>query len=207
MFLTSFMFSSLRNIPLFTFENFLSDTFNRYATLPFRYLENITLTKKYINSIDNIFSKLKNQTGYGLNERNYVFVGHSLGGGLAKYIAFKYKIQVVSISGPGLSPLEINLIHKNYKENYDKYFKSTFIDMVPDLDIIPRIELSGGVIYRVLCEKGLLKCHGITRTLCMIGVMCNKEYLTGDLCKGVYSSEEYEKDFISVVRNKYKTKK
>lgn len=205
MFFTSLIFSTLRNIPLFTFENFLSYEFNRYATLPFRYLENITLTKRYINNIDNIFTKLRNKAGYGLKDRNYLFVGHSLGGGLAKYIAFKYRLQGVSISGPGLTPLEINLIHKNIKMNktYEKYFQTTFIDIVPDYDFIPRVELSGGNIYRVVCEKGVGGCHSITRTLCMLGVMCDKEYLTGDLCKGVYSDKEYEKDFTSVIRNQF----
>ena len=153
MFLSSLFFSTLRNIPLFTFENFLSYEFNKYATLPLKYLENITLTKRYINNIDNIFTKLQNKTGYGLKDRNYIFVGHSLGGGLAKYIAFKYRLQGVSFSGPGLTPLEINLIHKNINMNktYEKYFQSTFIDIVPDYDFVPRVELSGGSRYRVIC--------------------------------------------------------
>ena len=205
MFLSSLIFSTLRNIPLFTFENFLSHEFNKFATLPFRYLENITLSKRYIGNIENIFTKLQNKTGYGLKDRSYLFVGHSLGGGLAKYIAFKYRLQGVSFSGPGLTPLEINLIHKNININktYEKYFQSTFIDIVPDYDPIPRVELSGGSIYRVVCEKGLFECHAIIRTLCMMGVMCNQEYLTGDICKGVYSDEEYKKDFINVFRNQY----
>ena len=29
----------------------------------------------------------------------------------------------------------------------------------------------------------------------MVGVMCHDEYLTGDLCDGIYSYEEYEKSF------------
>ena len=205
MFLSSLMFSTLRNIPLFTFENYISYEFNKYATLPLRFLENITLTKTYINNIDNIFTKLQKKKGYGLNDRNYIFVGHSLGGGLAKYIAFKYKLQGISFSGPGLTPLEINLIHKtiNMNKTYEKYFQSTFIDIVPDYDIVPRVELSGGSLYRVVCEKGILNCHEISRTLCMMGVMCNQEYLTGDLCKGIYSDDEYQKDFIDVIRNQY----
>ena len=58
-----------------------------------------------------------------------------------------------------------------------------------------------------VCEKGLGACHQITRTLCMTGVMRDKEYLTGDLCKGVYSDEEYKNDFINVIRNQYYTNK
>ena len=74
---------------------------------------------------------------------------------------------------------------------------------MPDLDIVPRVEISGGAVYRVLCEKGILSCHEVTRTLCMLGVMCNMEHLTGDLCNGVYSYKEYEEDFIKVKENKY----
>jgi len=37
----------------------------------------------------------------------------------------------------------------------------------------------------------------------MLGVMCNQEYLTGDLCKGVYTNKEYEEDFIKVKERKY----
>ena len=73
----------------------------------------------------------------------YIIFGHSLGGGLAKYTAFKYKLLGFSVSGPGLTPLEFNY-GKNKDNNYTKYFKNTFIDLIPDLDIIPRVEISGG---------------------------------------------------------------
>ena len=203
MFFSSFIFSSLRFLPLFTFENFLSYIFNKYATLPFNYLEDISLTKKYINNIDKNFIKLQNKTGYGFNERKYLFIGHSLGGGLAKYMAFKYKLQGIAFSGPGLTPLEINFINQNRNKSYEKYYKSSLIDIVPDYDIIPRFELSAGSFYRVLCEKGLKQCHKISRTLCMMGVMCNKESLTGDLCRGIFTEEEYKKDFIDIIHKRY----
>ena len=203
MFFSSFIFSSLRFLPLFTFENFLSYIFNKYATLPFNYLEDISLTKKYINNIDKNFIKLQNKTGYGFNERKYLFIGHSLGGGLAKYMAFKYKLQGIAFSGPGLTPLEINFINQNRNKSYEKYYKSSLIDIVPDYDIIPRFELSAGSFYRVLCEKGLKQCHQISRTLCMMGVMCNKESLTGDLCRGIFTEEEYKKDFIDIIHKRY----
>ena len=88
--------------------------------------------------------ELTNKTWYGLNEREYFFIGHSLGGAL-----------------------------------------------VPDLDIVPRVYLSGGLKYRVLCEKGIFECHQAKRTLCMLGVVCNKEHLIGDLCSGIFTSKEY----------------
>ena len=80
--------------------------------------------------------------------------------------------------------------------------RNSIIDIVPELDIIPRVELSSGVQYKVLCEKGIFSCHSVIRTLCMMGTMCNMEYLTKDLCLGVFSNDEYEKDFVDVVNGR-----
>ena len=202
MFISSAFFSIARKIPLlFKSETLASYVFSYLCLLSFKFLKNLTLTKNYSNKIDDIFKSLTKLPGYGINERNYVFVGHSLGGGLAKLAGFKYNLQNFSTSGPGFTPLEFYIGDK--KKKFDKYFKTTFIDLVPDLDIVPRVEISGGSVYRVLCEKRVFSCHQITRTLCILGVMCNQEHLTGDLCKGVYTNKEYEEDFIKVKERKY----
>jgi len=202
MFISSAFFSIARKIPLlFKSETLASYVFSYLCLLSFKFLKNLTLTKNYSNKIDDIFKSLTKLPGYGINERNYVFVGHSLGGGLAKLAGFKYNLQSFSISGPGFTPLEFYIGDR--KKKFDKYFKTTFIDLFPDLDIVPRVEISGGSVYSVLCEKGVFSCHQITRNLCMLGVMCNQEYLTGDLCKGVYTNKEYEEDFIKVKERKY----
>jgi len=49
-------------------------------------------------------------------------------------------MQGFSVSGPGINPLEYSLRKINKK--YNKYYKITFVDLVPDLDIVPRVELS-----------------------------------------------------------------
>ena len=201
MFISSALFSIARQFPiLYKSESYASYFLAKYSLLPYDFLGSITLMKKYIDKIDTTFSELTNKTGYGLNEREYLFIGHSLGGGLAKLSAFKYKMKSFSVSGPGLSPLEF---YFGFEDEFNKYFKSTFIDLVPDLDIVPRVDLSGGSQYRVLCEKGIFECHQAKRTLCMLGVMCNKEHLTGDLCSGIFTSKEYQEDFINVVQSKY----
>ena len=202
MFISSALFSIARQFPvLYKSESYASYFLAKNSLLPYDFLGSITLMKKYIDKIDTTFSELTNKTGYGLNEREYLFIGHSLGGGLAKLSAFKYKLKSFSVSGPGLSPLEFYFGFG--KDEFNKYFKSTFIDLVPDLDIVPRVDLSGGSQYRVLCEKGIFECHQAKRTLCMLGVMCNKEHLTGDLCSGIFTSKEYQEDFINVVQSKY----
>ena len=202
MFITSSFFTFAKKIPLpYKNEAYISYYFTSNCLLSFDYLGGITLTKAYFDTINSKFQELNNTAGYRLNERRYLFVGHSLGGGLAKLMGFKHNQESFSVSGPGLTPLEFYLGFG--KDIYKKYFNSTFIDIVPDLDIVPRVDLSGGAQYRVLCEKGIFKCHNVERTLCMIGVMCNMEHLTGDLCSGIFSNKEYEDDFIKVEESKY----
>lgn len=190
MFMSSAFYTLAAKIPiLYKSESYFSYLFTHYSFLSFYYLGGLTLSKEYTDLINSKFKELKNKPGYSLNEREYLFIGHSLGGGLAKLTAFKYELQSFSVSGPGFTPLEFYLAFGKNKTK--KYFKTTYIDIIPDLDIVPRVDLSGGAQYRILCEKGIFKCHTIKRTLCMLGVMCNKEYLTGDLCSGAFSNKEY----------------
>ena len=154
-------------------------------TIPLRFLEKLTLFKKYSESLDPYISKEINKIN---NTKNIIFVGHSLGGGLAKFFGLKYHKESVSFSGPGITPLEFKLKDElNYK-----YFKTNLIDVIPDYDIIPRIETSAGIRYRVLCNKGFFQCHGIERTICQIGATCRREDLTGDLCMSLFGEEYYK---------------
>ena len=77
---------------------------------------------------------------------------------------------------------------------YNKFFKSNFIDIIPDNDLIPRIEVSGGIKYRILCDKNFIKCHSIDRTLCMMGLMCEQEEYSKKLCLSMpnIGEEEYK---------------
>ena len=197
MFITSALFSIARKVPLlYKLESIISSFYTFFSTITIRNLDNLTLTKQYVDKIIEIINRIKLEKGYSTSERNYIIAGHSLGGGLAKYISFIEEMQGFSVSGPGVSPLEYSM--KKKEEKYSKYYKSSYIDIVPDLDIVPRVELSAGTQFRVLCEKGVLQCHSIDRTLCMIGVMCYDEHLTGDLCSGIYNYDQYLKDFKNV---------
>ena len=104
MFISSGFLTNARTIPLlYKLESITSYAFNAINILPFKCLGSLTLTKQYTNTIDLALKKLFKIKGYRINERNYIIVGHSLGGGLAKYTAFKYRLQGFSISGPGLN--------------------------------------------------------------------------------------------------------
>ena len=167
-------------------ESLTSRAITWLLTIPIRVLEKFTLFKKYIDNLDiDIDEKIQNIK----NDRNIIFTGHSLGGGIAKYLGLKYHKECVAVSGPGITSLEYKF---NGEDNYYKYFKSNLIDIVPDYDIVSRLEISGGVRYRVLCEKGFVSCHQIDRILCQVGAMCRREDLVGDLCMSVFGKDEYE---------------
>ena len=50
------------------------------------------------------------------------------------------------------------------------------------MDLVPRVEVSGGTIYRIICKEGPLDCHSKELSLCEVLIMCNhpnyKEYCT-----------------------------
>lgn len=86
---------------------------------------------------------------------NIVIVGHSLGGGLSKILAKIKKKQFISLSGPGINAFHSNWTKQGNSENFD----ISMIDLVPDMDLVPRVEVSGGTIYKIICNQGSFKCH------------------------------------------------
>ncbi len=181
-FCSSAIFSFLNRISLSQLESLTSNVINWLLTLPLRSLEKLTLLKKYTESLEPLISeeikKIK-------DSKNIIIIGHSLGGGLSKFFGLKYHKESISFSGPGITPLEYKLKHElNYK-----YFKNNLIDVIPDYDIIPRIETSAGIRYRVLCNKGFFQCHNIERTICQMGATCRREDLTGDLCMSLFGED------------------
>ena len=184
-FCSSALFTLTRILTVNKLESLTSRAITWLLTIPIRLLENFTLFSKYIDSLKDIDEEIKKING----ERNIIFTGHSLGGGMAKFLGLKYHKKNIGISGPGITPLE----YKFYKQdNYYKYFKSNLIDIIPDNDIIPRIERTGGIEYRVICEKSFIACHKMKRILCHMGAICRREDLTGDLCMSIFGKDEYK---------------
>ena len=184
-FCSSALFTIIRLITINKLESLTSRAITWLLTIPIRLLEKFTIFSKYLESFNYIDEEIKKING----ERNIIFTGHSLGGGMAKYLGLKYHKENVAVSGPGITPLEYKFTKE---DNYYKYFKSNLIDIVPDNDIVPRIETSGGVRYRVLCEKGYFSCHQIERIICQIGATCGREDLSGDLCISIFGKKDYE---------------
>lgn len=186
MFSPSAVFTLIKRIPLILKEDsYTSEAIKWLLTLPLKGLEDISLLKRYSETV---YSKVDNIIKEN-NNTDFIFVGHSLGGGLSKYVATHYQVQSFSVSGPGVSPLEYK--HKEIN-GYNKYFKSSFIDIIPDMDIVPRLEISNANKYRVLCGKGPFTCHSVDRTLCMMGIMCHQEQSTKRLCLSMTNIGENE---------------
>ena len=195
MFAPSTIYTIMKMIPIIQrSESFLSEVINVILTSPLLFMGDVTILKYYSDKIiEKIDKIIKNS-----NNTKFIFVGHSLGGDLSKYIASYYKRQSFSVSGPGITPLE-------YKHSeiygYKKYFKTNFIDIIPDNDLIPRLEISGGTKYRVLCDKSLITCHSIDRTLCMMGIMCEQEEYTKKLCLSMPKIGEDEYNDMKKLKN------
>lgn len=185
-FVSSALISVARWFPILqSYESYASRVISNYMTLPLSVMNKATLTYNYTQEMFNKINELKKDIEK--DGRTILFTGHSLGGGLSKVLANKYAIQTVAFSGPGISPIEDKFKH----ENYDDYFKSKYIDIIPDNDFVPRFEMSGGTKHRVLCEQNGGECHDILRTICQIGLSCDMEYFSGDFCRGRYGTKEY----------------
>lgn len=135
----------------------------KIMAFPLEILSGKEMLDKYMNSID-LFIK-ENEGDFNTN---VIFAGHSLGGGLSKLYGHIYGYASVSISGPGMSLLQT--VYKGPKTDINMIITQS--EIIPDRDIVPRVEVSSGTKFRVLCNQGTFDCHAIDHTLCMIGLMC-----------------------------------
>ena len=193
-FCSSAIFTFLNAMSINQLESLTSKTITWLLTIPLRLLEKFTLFEKYIKSLTNpIDNEIKKING----TRNILIAGHSLGGGLSKILGLKYHIESIAFSGPGITPLEYR-----FQDEIDyKYYKMNFIDVIPDFDVIPRIETTAGIRYRVLCNKGFFSCHSIERAICQIGATCRREDLTGDLCMSIFGEDYYNIRDLAGLKN------
>ena len=152
----------------------LSFKFIEYSlSIPYRLFSQYLIVDGYLEDLKAAY--IKNQEHF---KNNIVIVGHSLGGGLCKILGRLVKQQAISLSGPG-----VNAFHNLWKyEGQSENFEISAIDLVPDMDLVPRVEVSGGTIYRIVCKEGPLDCHSKVLSLCEILIMCrNPNY--EDYCR------------------------
>ena len=150
--------------------------------LPYRLFSQYLIIDGYLQELIKAYKKHSKDFN-----PNIIIVGHSLGGGLAKLLGRFLGKQAISLSGPG-----VNAFHSlwDYEGSSDD-FEISAIDLVPDMDLIPRVEVSGGTIYRIVCKEGMFKCHDKELSLCEVLVMCrNPNY--EQYCKKMEKLEHWQ---------------
>ena len=132
-------------------------------SLPYRLFSQYLIIDGYLKDLLDAYNKNKSKF-----KKNIVIVGHSLGGGLSKIFGRFLGKQAISLSGPGVNAFHTLWEYEGSSEN----FEISAIDLVPDMDLVPRVEVSGGTIYRIICKEGPLDCHGKELSLCEVLIMC-----------------------------------
>ena len=164
LYFSSILLNILSTFSLLTQKDSLTFNFIEYSlNIPYRIFFRFLLIDQYMTDLKDAF--IKNEYSF---YQNVIIVGHSLGGGLAKLFGRYIGKQAISLSGPG-----INAFHSlwNYKGTSENFAISS-IDLVPDMDLVPRVEVSGGTIYRIICKIGVFGCHGKELSLCEVLIMC-----------------------------------
>ena len=132
-------------------------------SIPYRIFFRFLIIDKYMKDLKDAY--VENEYSFF---NNVVIVGHSLGGGLAKLFGRFMGKQAISLSGPGINAFQSLWNYEKSSEN----FEISAIDLVPDMDLVPRVEVSGGTIYRIICKSGVFKCHEKEISLCETLIMC-----------------------------------
>ena len=161
---SSFIMNILSSsIPIFNgyvsdFRNFLG-----YAmTLPRYMFKTFSLINSYIEGCQNFIEEIPTDNGTEI-----VLTGHSLGGGLAKLVSAMLGYKAVSYSGPGIQALTAFYGWKN-----DNIAQS-FTNIIPNLDPVAGVDQATGSSFYIPCQAGMIKCHDIIRTMCMLTTVCN----------------------------------
>lgn len=101
------------------------------------------------------------------NRRMYL-TGHSLGGGLAKLVASQTSIQAVTFMAPGLATTGFVV----FGQDVTPQLRNTSLTVMPENDIVSRVDNQRGVVIRVDCSGNPLTCHKIYNTLCFMYDKC-----------------------------------
>ena len=164
LYFSSILLNILSTFSLITQKDSLTFNLIEYSlNIPYRIFFRFLLIDNYMTDLKNAF--IENEYSF---YNHVVIVGHSLGGGLAKLFGRYMGKQAISLSGPGINAFYSLWNFKGTSEN----FEISNIDLVPDMDLVPRIEVSGGTVYRIICKNGAGKCHGKELSLCEVLIMC-----------------------------------
>ena len=180
---SSFIMNVLKaTIPIFHGYADDSRLFLGYAMHLPRYMFNhLSLINGYISLIYDFVSQMKVENGMEI-----VLTGHSLGGGLAKLISSMTGYQAISYSGPGITALAA------FYQWEDEHIIDSFVNIVPQLDPVPMVDQSTGSDFLIPCQSGMIACHNILRTMCMLATLCGTYTEHYDWCYANLGSSEAE---------------
>jgi lipase ATG15 len=148
------------------FTSYSRKWMNDILTINFHISYDFSLLRGYYDSLKDYIMSKSHQL------ENVVIIGHSLGGGLAKLLAFATHHPVISFSGGGTQVLE------KYFGGGDSSKASRQINVVPEQDIAPQIGKQDGEILPLPCKWGPAECHQISQTPCQIAFICNEGFLS-----------------------------
>ena len=183
LYFSSILMNILTTFSILTPKDSISFKLMEYSlNIPYRIFFRYLIIDDYLELLQNAY--IDNEYSF---YKNIVIVGHSLGGGLAKLLGRLVKKEAISLSGPG-----VNAFHSLWQyEGQSENFEISVVDLVPDMDLVPRVETSGGTIYRIICKAGVFKCHKKTMSLCEVLIMCrNPNYNV--YCKNIALLSEEE---------------
>jgi len=95
--------------------------------------------------------------------RQTIITGHSMGGSIGAVVGILLNLSIVSISGPGVS---YSARKFDLPEDQDFLESTPLVTIMPDNDIVPRIDLQLGMVQRIACHSGLGYCHDLPSTIC-----------------------------------------
>mmetsp|Transcript_55908 Transcript_55908/g.141571 ORF Transcript_55908/g.141571 Transcript_55908/m.141571 type:complete len:543 (-) Transcript_55908:9-1637(-) len=110
-----------------------------------------------------------NDTTANSSNQTIYITGHSLGGGIATAVGAIFDIPVVAFSAPGLKTTSAIM---RPEPNGSRLVRKA-INVVPDRDIVPKVDQQTGTILSTICPlKNPLDCHSLATTKCELLASC-----------------------------------
>ena len=186
------------NLPRYAFKQFslVEEYKNRFVDYIYEYIYG---DKDSRSANERMFSDwfMKSRSKKSAKKLNFhidpnedvMIIGHSLGGGLVKIISLVTGIQAVALSGPG-----VRFIGHFYQNKTVMNVKETIIDIIPDQDLIARVNMPLGTQIQVPCRRGL-SFHSYFRLICQVAVMCNTYKKYAEFCEKHFDAEAIDEMF------------
>merc|ERR1711972_633417 len=108
-----------------------------------------------------------------LKGNGVIITGHSLGGGMANYMAAELKLPTVSFSPVGMTYSAAWTVPQ---EGLQDALRLHSLSVIPDKDIVPRLGPLQSLRQPIDCTfegiLGWVQCHSIYRTACQLSESC-----------------------------------